>query len=290
MNGAAALSELQYAARRSAERRDRSEQQEADDRSDAERPMPKRPGVISGERPARSARPERRPELYRRADAGQGAATRKTAPVAQRLMVERRIRDPYGVAGVHDLPILELPDRAAWASWLDTNHARSTGIWLKIAKKGSPTRTVTQAEAIDEAVCHGWIDGQLRRHDEHFFLQRFSPRRPRSRWSAVNRERARRLIAEGRMKTAGLAEYRAAEADGRLDDAYAPQSKATVPEDFRAALDEHPEANAFFRTLGGVERYRFLYRLHHTKDHKRRAERIGHYIELLSERKTLARD
>ncbi len=192
------------------------------------------------------------------------------------------------MAAEQDLPILELPDSAAWASWLDAN--RSAGVWLKIAKKGSPKTTVTQAEAIDEAICHGWIDGQLRSHDEHFFLQRFTPRRPRSRWSAVNRERARRLIAEGRMTSAGLAAYQAAEADGRLADAYAPQSKATVPEDLKAALHEHPEANEFFRTLGAVERYRFLYRLHHTRDPKRRAERIAHYIELLSQRRTLARD
>ena len=194
------------------------------------------------------------------------------------------------MAAGKDLPILELPDRAAWASWLDTNHATSPGVWLRIAKKDAPKTTVTQADAIDEAICYGWIDGQLRRHDEHFFLQRFTTRRRRSRWSAVNRERARRLIAEGRMKTAGLAEYQAAEADGRLDDAYAPQSKATVPEDFQAALHEHPSANEFFATLGGAERYRFLYRLHHTKEPKRRAERIAHYIEMLSQRKTLTSD
>lgn len=193
------------------------------------------------------------------------------------------------MTAAHDLPILELPDGPAWAGWLEANHARSAGVWLKIAKKGSPKGTVTQADAIDEAVCIGWIDGQLGRHDEHFFLQRFTPRRPRSRWSAVNRERARRLIAEGRMKPAGLAEYQAAEADGRLGDAYASQSKATVPEDFQAALHEHPKAEEFFETLGGGERYKFLYRLHHTKDAKRRAERIAHYIELLSQRKTLAR-
>jgi uncharacterized protein YdeI (YjbR/CyaY-like superfamily) len=193
------------------------------------------------------------------------------------------------VAGAQDLPILELPGSAAWASWLEINHAGSAGVWLKIAKKSSPRSTVTQAEAIDEAICHGWIDGQLRRHDEHFFLQRFTPRRPRSRWSAVNRERARRLIAEGRMKPAGLAEYQAAEADGRLDDAYEPQSRATVPEDLQTALDEHPGAKEFFETLAGAERYSFLYRLHQTKNPKRRAERIAHYVELLSQRKTLAR-
>lgn len=188
------------------------------------------------------------------------------------------------------MPVLELADGAAWASWLDTNHATSAGVWLRIAKKGSPKTTVTQADAIDEAVCYGWIDGQLRRQDEHFFLQRFTTRRRRSRWSAVNRERARRLIAEGRMRAAGLAEYRAAETDGRLGDAYAPQSEATVPEDFQAALREHPGANEFFQTLGGAERYRFLYRLHHIKEPERRAERIAQYVEMLSQRKSLARD
>ncbi len=188
------------------------------------------------------------------------------------------------------LPILELPDGAAWARWLSRNHTHSRGVWLKIAKKGSARATVSQADAIDEAVCFGWIDGQLGRHDEHFFLQRFTPHRPRSKWSAVNRERAERLIAEGRMKAAGLAEYQAAQADGRLDAAYAPQSRATVPEDLQVALNEHPEAREFFETLRGVERYRFLYRLHNTKNRERRAERIASYIELLRKRKTLARD
>jgi uncharacterized protein YdeI (YjbR/CyaY-like superfamily) len=201
---------------------------------------------------------------------------------------ERGIGDASLMASPRDLPTVELPDRPAWARWLDANHAASEGVWLKIAKRGCPTATVTRAEAIDEAICFGWIDGQLGRHDEHFFLQRFTPRRPRSRWSAVNRERAQRLIDEGRMKPAGLGEYRAAEADGRLADAYAPQSRATPPEDFEAALREHPEADEFFHTLGSAERYRFLYRLHHTKDPGRRADRIAHYVELLSQRKTLA--
>jgi len=184
-------------------------------------------------------------------------------------------------------PVLELSDRAAWAEWLEDNHAAVTGAWLRLAKKGAPTPTVTQAEAIDEAICYGWIDGQIRRFDEHFFLQRFTPRRPRSKWSAINRERARRLIAEGRMKPAGLQQYAAAEADGRLDDAYPAQSRATVPDDFQAALARHPQARAFFETLTGSDRYAFLYRLHHVTDPRRRAQRIAHYIELLSERRTL---
>ncbi|MBV9166201.1 MAG: YdeI/OmpD-associated family protein [Solirubrobacterales bacterium] len=186
-----------------------------------------------------------------------------------------------------ELPTLELPDRAAWQRWLIANHASSAGAWLKLAKKGSPRSTVNQSEAIDEAVCFGWIDGQVGGFDEHFFRQRFTPRRPRSRWSAINRDRARRLIGEGRMRPAGLREYEAAQADGRLDDAYPPQSSATVPDDFQRELDKHPAAREFFRTLTGADRYAFLYRLHHTKDPRRRAERIRKYIEVLSEHKTL---
>jgi len=194
------------------------------------------------------------------------------------------------VSGASDLLILEPPDDAAWRDWLDANQARSPGVWLRIAKKGAPNSTVTQAAAIDEAVCFGWIDGQIRRHDEHFYLQRFTPRRSRSRWSAINRDRARRLIAEDRMKAAGLAAYQAAMADGRIDDAYAPASKATVPEDFQAALQNCPEAGEFFSTLGSGARYSFLYRLHHTTGPDRRAARIADYIELLRQGKTLARD
>jgi uncharacterized protein YdeI (YjbR/CyaY-like superfamily) len=186
-----------------------------------------------------------------------------------------------------ELPVLELRDRLAWERWLAANQARAPGAWLKLAKKGSPTTTVSQAEAIDEAVCFGWIDGQVRRYDEHFFLQRFTPRRPRSKWSEINRERAQRLIEQGRMKPAGLREYEAAKADGRLDDAYPSQRTAAVPSDLQAALESHPRAREFFDTLTGSDRYAFLYRLHHVKDPQRRAERIASYVELLSERKTL---
>lgn len=190
----------------------------------------------------------------------------------------------------NDLPTVELPDRGAWEEWLEANHASSAGVWLKLAKKGSPRATVSQSEAVDEAICFGWIDGQVRRHDEHFYLQRFTPRRRASKWSAINRERARTLVEEGRMKTAGLRELRAAEADGRLEDAYPSQRDATVPDDFQAALDDHPAAKAFFQTLTGSDRYAFLYRLHHVKDPRRRAQRIANYIDTLSARKTLAGD
>lgn len=186
-----------------------------------------------------------------------------------------------------ELPLLQLPDRDAWGRWLEEHHGTSQGVWLKLAKKGSPTATVTQQEAIDEAVCQGWIDGQVGRLDEHFYRQRFTPRKPKSRWSEINRTRAERLIADGRMRPAGLAAYRAAEADGRLEAAYAPQSTATIPHDFQAALEGNPSAQAFFATLTGAHRYAFLYRLHHVKDPARRAARIAGYLERLENRRTL---
>ena len=186
-----------------------------------------------------------------------------------------------------ELPIAELPDQRAWRRWLEANHAAHDAVWLKLAKKSSPRRTVTQPEAIEEALCFGWIDGQVRSHDEHHYLQRFTPRRPRSKWSRINREKAERLIAEGRMFPAGLAQVEAAKADGRWEQAYPAQSRAEVPEDFRRALDEHPAARRFFETLTGSARYAFLYRLHRVRKPDARARRIAKYVELLSSGKTL---
>lgn len=118
---------------------------------------------------------------------------------------------------MEDLPIVELPDRGAWRAWLEANHAASSGVWLKLAKKGSPTPTMSYAEALEEALCFGWIDVQVRRYDEHFYLQRFTPRRSRSKWSQGNRDKATQLIAEGRMRPAGLAQIEAAKANGRWE-------------------------------------------------------------------------
>ena len=185
-----------------------------------------------------------------------------------------------------ELPIVECADASAWRDWLEEKHGSAEGVWLKFAKKGSPTPTVTYAEALEEALCYGWIDGQVRRHDEHFYLQRFTPRRPRSKWSQINREKAMRLIGEGRMRPAGMAQVEAARADGRWDAAYESQSRATVPEDFQKALDANASAAKFFATLSGSARYAFLYRLHHTAA-TRRAERIERYIELLAAKRTL---
>ncbi len=185
------------------------------------------------------------------------------------------------------LPILDLRDRKAWESWLQANHASAAGVWLKLAKKGSPEPRVTYAEALEDAIRYGWIDGQRRAYDEQAYLQRFTVRRARSVWSQINRDKALRLIAEGRMTDAGLAQVTAAQQDGRWERAYEPQRSATVPDDFKRELDRHAAAKQFFETLTGSRRYAFLYRLHNTQGFAARAKRIAMYIELLNARRTL---
>jgi len=185
----------------------------------------------------------------------------------------------------HD--IVECPDDAAWERWLEENHAQATDAWVKIAKKGSGVTTVHYPEVLDTAICFGWIDAIRRPLDETYFLQRFTRRGPRSRWSQVNRDKAERLIAAGRMRPAGHAQIEAAKADGRWDVAYEPQSRATIPDDFQKALDAEPQAKEFFATLRGQQRYAFLFRLHHVKTQKARDRRIASYLELLREGRTL---
>jgi uncharacterized protein YdeI (YjbR/CyaY-like superfamily) len=185
-----------------------------------------------------------------------------------------------------ELPILDFPDRAAWADWLDAEHEVSRGVWLKIAKRASGVATVTHPEALEEALCYGWIDGQLAPHDEVFFLRRFTPRGPRSKWSQINRTKATKLIEDGNMKPAGLAEVEAAKQDGRWDAAYAPQSSQAIPEDFQRALDENPAAKEFFATLRGTRRYSFLYRIADAKRPETRQRRIKQFVAMLAEGKT----
>ncbi|MBV8947267.1 MAG: YdeI/OmpD-associated family protein [Solirubrobacterales bacterium] len=184
------------------------------------------------------------------------------------------------------LPILEFADRTLWENWLQDHHASSPGVWLRIAKKASGIPTVTHAEALEDALCYGWIDGQRAPHDETFFLQRFTPRRPRSKWSQINREKAIELIELGRMKAAGLAQIEAAKKDGRWEAAYAPQSSLTVPEDFQRALDANPAAKEFFATLRGVRRYSFIYRIEDAKRPETRARRIQEFVAMLAEGRT----
>jgi uncharacterized protein YdeI (YjbR/CyaY-like superfamily) len=186
-----------------------------------------------------------------------------------------------------DLPLIEFPDRQGWQAWLECNHLSSPGLWLKLAKKGAPCATVTQAEAIEEALCFGWIDGQVGRVDESFYRQRFTARKPRSKWSQINRRKAIELIDGGLMRPAGLDQVRRAQADGRWDAAYEPQATATVPPDFAGALAANPGAEAFFATLTGARRYAFLYRIADAKRTETRARRIATFVAVLAEGRTL---
>ncbi len=184
------------------------------------------------------------------------------------------------------LPILQFADRTAWESWLQDHYASSSGVWLRIARKASGIPTVTHAEALEEALCYGWIDGQRAPHDETFFLQRFTPRRARSKWSQINRQKAIELIERGKMKAAGLAQIEAAKNDGRWEAAYPPQSSRAIPEDFQRALDENPAAKDFFATLRGVRRYSFIYRIEDAKRPETRARRIKEFVAMLAEGRT----
>lgn len=186
-----------------------------------------------------------------------------------------------------DLPALAFGSAQAWEDWLAQHHDSSPGVWLKIAKKGSGAPTVSYPDALDGALCFGWIDGQKSRLDDEHWLQRFTPRKPRSRWSKINREKAERLIAAGRMRVAGQREIEAARADGRWDAAYAGQASATVPPDLARELDRNPVAREFFGTLTGVNRYAILYRIQDAKRPETRARRIEKFIAMLNEHKTI---
>ena len=185
-------------------------------------------------------------------------------------------------------PVVFFASPAQMEAWLEEYGESSDGIWLKFAKKGTGIPSVVYADAVEVALCHGWIDGQARRLDEQHYLQRFTPRRPRSKWSRINREKAERLIAESRMRPAGLREIERAREDGRWDDAYESPTTATVPDDFQQALDADPGAREFFESLGSTKRYSFLYRIADAKRPETRARRIAEYVELLRDRKTLS--
>ncbi|HYI81184.1 MAG TPA: YdeI/OmpD-associated family protein [Thermoleophilaceae bacterium] len=186
-----------------------------------------------------------------------------------------------------DLPVLPFPSPAEWESWLEQNHADAAGLWLKIAKKASGIETVTHAEALDVALCFGWIDGQRGRLDDQWFLQRFTPRRARSRWSQINRDKVEQLIADGKMRPAGLREIERAKADGRWDAAYASQSTIEVPDDLQQALDVNPAAKKFFATLSGSNRYAVLYRIHDAKRADTRTRRIEKFVAMLARGETI---
>jgi uncharacterized protein YdeI (YjbR/CyaY-like superfamily) len=170
----------------------------------------------------------------------------------------------------------------AWETWLARNHAKSPGIWLQIYKKGSGQRSVTYAEALDAALCYGWIDSQKRPKDEASWLQRFSPRRPRGVWSRINTRHAERLIAAGRMKPAGLAEVEAARRDGRWQRAYESASTASVPTDFLRALAKNKKAQSFFDGLSRANVYAIAYRLQTARKPETREKRMRTILAMLA--------
>ena len=186
-----------------------------------------------------------------------------------------------------DLPIIPFGSQEYWEAWLEEHYGTSDGLWLKIAKKGSGICSVSYPEALDVAISYGWIDGQRASFDDKFFLQRFTPRRPKSKWSKVNREKATELIERGKMKAAGLKEVELAKQDGRWDKAYDSQRNATVPTDFQQELDKNPGAREFFTTLDSTNRYAILYRIQDAKKPETRARRIQKYITMLNEQKKI---
>jgi len=186
-----------------------------------------------------------------------------------------------GDVGKDGKPILQLASQADWEAWLDAEHARSDGVWLKFAKKGSGVQTVVYAEALEVALCYGWIDSQVARLDERFYLQKFTPRRARSKWSQVNREKIEELTKQGRLKPAGLEQVELAKADGRWEAAYASPANVEVPDDLRARLDASPKAAEFWEKLNRSNRFAIIYQLGDAKKPETRARRLEKFVRML---------
>lgn len=185
-------------------------------------------------------------------------------------------------------PIQLFEDASAWEAWLEANHNTvPTGLWLKISKKASGIASVTYDEALDAALCFGWIDGQRKTHDAQHFIQRFTPRRARSMWSKRNVDKVAVLVERGRMRPAGLVQVEEAKRDGRWERAYSGSSVMEVPEDFRVALERDVKAKAFFEGLGKTKRYSFLWRIASVKREETRRKKIAQFVGLLAEGKTL---
>ncbi len=181
-----------------------------------------------------------------------------------------------------ELPIRGFATQQDWEAWLAEYHADTTGIWLKIAKKSTGVLSISYAEALESALCYGWIDGQKAALDEQYWLQKFTPRRAKSIWSQINCDKATTLIEAGRMQPTGLRQVELAKADGRWEAAYTGQSKATVPDDLQDALDKNPQARDFFLTLNSVNRYAILFRVQTAKKAETRAARIQKFVDMLA--------
>ena len=208
------------------------------------------------------------------------AAKKTAAKTAAKKTATKEAEKAAAPAG--EVPIMAFASQQAWADWLEANHASPRGIWLKFAKKGSDVASVTYAEAVEAALAWGWIDGQKKAHDDVAWLQKFTPRRPKSLWSRINRDKAEALIAAGKMRPPGLAEVERARQDGRWDSAYEPASRATVPDDLAAALAANPRAAAVFATLNAANRYAILFRVQVARKPETRARNIARFVEMLA--------
>ena len=184
-------------------------------------------------------------------------------------------------------PTRAFKDAKAWESWLAKNHKAADGIWMRLAKKASGIKSITYPEAVEVALCYGWIDGLKRPESPTAWLQRFTPRRSKSIWSEINRNKALGLIAGGRMQPAGLEEVERAKHDGRWDAAYASPKSATMPPDFQKELNRHPKAKAFFKTLSRANSYAIMWRIQTAKKPETRARRIATYLEMLEKGDTI---
>lgn len=182
-----------------------------------------------------------------------------------------------------DLPVLLFTSQKDWRAWLEDNHAQPQGVWLKHAKKSSGKESVSYQEALEEALCYGWIDSQRQTYDDDYFLQKFTPRGSKSVWSKVNVAKVEALMSSGKMRPAGLAAINAAKQDGRWDAAYDSQSTNKIPEDFLAALDKNPKAKQFFATLNKANVYRFCWRIQTAKKPETRQARIEKFIGMLQQ-------
>ncbi len=185
-----------------------------------------------------------------------------------------------------ELPARAFKSQKEWEAWLERNH-ETQGVWVKFSKKGSGIPSVSYQEAVDSALCYGWIDGQAKSLDEVCYLQRFTPRTSTSNWSKINREKAEGFITEGRMRPSGLRAIEVARANGRWDKAYEGQREMTVPEDFEKALKKNAKARKFFETLNSKNRYAVLYRIQDAKKPETRARRIETFIAMLEEGKKI---
>ena len=183
--------------------------------------------------------------------------------------------------GRGDEEVLRFASQAGFESWLERNHDGGAGIWLEIAKKGTSEPTVTYDEAVEAALCFGWIDGQKASGDDAFWLQRFTPRSRRSRWSRINRDKAERLLDEGRVRRPGVAEIERARADGRWNTAYEGQRTARIPDDLRGALDADPVAADAFAKLDARNRYAIIWRLNDAKRAETRTRRLATFVDML---------